>query len=255
MSDTPKPRRRWKRWLVGGLVLAIVVFVGGPFVYIHFIEGSAPAPFSLSNAPTSTTAATGATTTVASGAGPSTTADGAADTSSVDGTWTVTTGSEVGYRVGEVLFGQSTTAVGRTTAVTGSMTIAGTTVSAGSFTADMTKVHSDKSQRDDQFQGRIMDTSRYPTATFKLTSPINLSTIPADGTEITQQATGELTLHGTTRTVTFPLQAKRSASSIEVVGSIPVTFADYNIANPSFGGVVTTQDHGTLEFLLDFTRS
>ena len=32
-------------------------------------------------------------------------------------------------------------------------------------------------------------------------------------------------------------------------------FADYNIANPSFAGTVTTDDHGTLEFLLNFTKS
>jgi hypothetical protein len=35
-----------------------------------------------------------------------------------------------------------------------------------------------------------------------------------------------------------------------VLGDIPVLFSDYNIQNPSFAGFVTTQDHGTLEFLL-----
>jgi len=36
-------------------------------------------------------------------------------------------------------------------------------------------------------------------------------------------------------------------------GSIPVTFADYGIANPSFGPV-STEDNGEVEFLLAFTR-
>ncbi len=52
-----------------------------------------------------------------------------------------------------------------------------------------------------------------------------------------------------TRTVTFPVKAVRKGALLEVSGQVPVTFADYQIANPSFSGV-TTQDHGILEFLL-----
>ena len=40
-----------------------------------------------------------------------------------------------------------------------------------------------------------------------------------------------------------------------MAGQIPVLFSDYNIKNPSFAGFVTTQDHGLLEFLINFTRS
>ena len=66
-------------------------------------------------------------------------------------------------------------------------------------------------------------------------------------------ATGKLTLHGVTNSVTVPLSARRAGNVIQVSGSIPVTFADYQINNPSAAGVVTTQDHGTVEFLLNFT--
>ena len=41
----------------------------------------------------------------------------------------------------------------------------------------------------------------------------------------------------------------------EVSGSVPVTFADWNIPNPSFGGVVTTEDHGVMEFLLNLSHA
>lgn len=229
-------RTGWKRWIIGGVALLLVVVVGGPFVYIHFIEGKAPAPLSLASQP-SATVASGATTT----------------SGTVDGTWKVTTGSQAGYRVNEVLFGQSATAVGRTTAITGSIVIAGTSVTTGTFTVDMTKVSSDKSQRDGQFQGRIMETSKYPTATFTLTQPIQFGTPPASGSTITEQATGTLTMHGTSKPVTFTVTARRSGAQIQVSGSIPVTFADWNITNPSFGPV-TTDDHGTMELLLDLGR-
>src|SRR5439155_14470691 len=111
-------------------------------------------------------------------ADPASTAPAASGT--VDGTWTIASGSQVGYRVAEVLFGQSHTAVGRTSAITGTVTIAGTTVRSATFTVDMTTVASDQNRRDRQFQGRIMETSTFTTATFKLTQPIVLGSLPAD---------------------------------------------------------------------------
>lgn len=247
--EIPKSRR-WIVWTVGVVVAAVVVLVGGPFVYIHFIEGKAPAKFHLSTAAGSGSTTTGAA--ASSSSSPSSPSAGSSS-SSVDGTWKVASGSQAGYRIEEVLFGQSNTAVGRTNSVTGTITVTGTSVSKGGFTVDMTTVKSDRTQRDHQFQGRIMQTSMYPTSTFTLTKPIDLGTVPPDGKSVTAGATGDLTLHGTTRPVTFSVTAQRRGSSIQVTGSIPITFADWNISNPSFGGTVTTQDHGILEFLLNLS--
>jgi polyisoprenoid-binding protein YceI len=119
----------------------------------------------------------------------------------------------------------------------------------------MATIHSDESERDAQFDGRIMDTASYPTGTLTLTTPIDLGTVPADGVIRSYQVTASLTLHGHTRSVTFTLQAERTSGGIEVSGSIPIVFADWDIANPSFAGFVTTQDHGLLEFLIKFSRA
>ena len=155
----------------------------------------------------------------------------------------------------EVLLGQNNIAVGRTSHVKGDLTINGNTVTAAAFTVAMATIHSDQSQRDVQFDGRIMDVTTYPTGTFILTRPISLAPMPAAGAVKTYSATGKLTLHGHTRRVTFALKAERTGGKIEVTGSIPVTFADYSIGNPSFGSFVTTQNHGVLEFLIDFSHS
>ena len=229
--------------MAGALVLIVLLVVGVPYVYIHFIEGDPPAPLSVDSLSTGTTAASSASTAATA---PS---PGAPSSGSPEGTYKVASGSQAGYRVGEVLFGQSTTAVGRTSAITGTVTIAGTSVSTGSFSVDMTKMSSDRSQRDGQFRGRIMDVSTYPTATFALTRPIDLGTIPAEGATVTETATGDLMLHGVTKSVTFPVTVKRNATDVAVSGSIPVVFADYSIDNPS-GGPATTEDHGVLEFAL-----
>jgi polyisoprenoid-binding protein YceI len=228
-------------WIGGAVVLVAALAVAGPFIYIHFIEGPAPAKLVL---PTShaTTSAPGSTTSAAS-------------SSTVSGTWHVSSGSEAGYRVQEVLVGQKATAVGRTSKIWGSLLISGTTVTKGSITVDMASVVSDQSQRNAQFDGRIMDVSQYPTATLVLTSPITLGTIPAVGTTKQYTAQGTLTMHGVSKGVTFTVTAERVGSEIDVLADVPITFSEWNIANPSIGGFVTTANNGTLEVLLHLTQA
>jgi polyisoprenoid-binding protein YceI len=227
-------RRRWLRWVIAGVVTVVVLAVAIPFIYIHFIEGPAPARFSL--------AAQGGHGAPVSAA-------------TLDGTWTVTSGSQAGYRVQEVLAGQNNTAVGRTDAVTGTMTITGATVSAATFTVDLRTVHSNESERDAQFNGRIMDTATYPDAVFTLTKPIRLGALPREGQVLKVTGVGTLDMHGVTHAVEVAMQAEYTGSRIEITGSIPVLFSDWDIANPGFAGFVTVQNHGLVEFLLQTARS
>ena len=83
----------------------------------------------------------------------------------VDGRWQVTTGSQAGHRVPEILDGQRTEAVGRTSGVTGTLTLAGTQATEATFAVDLTTVASDEGRRDNQFRGRIMDVANHPRAT------------------------------------------------------------------------------------------
>jgi len=233
-------RRRWK-WLL--LIVPVSLFVlveGATFVYIHFIS---PDPN-----PHLTFAGADAAPSSSDPGDPALTAAGA-----IDGTWTVGAASKVQYRIQETLNGQSNEATGKTSAVTGQLTLAGTAVSSASFSVDMKQFSSDEDERDRQFQNRIMNTSRFPTATFELTAPIELTTIPDNLVEITVHATGTLTLHGTAKTVTFDLLARRNGAHVEVNGTIPVTFADYGINNPS-GGPARVGNSGDLEFLLVLTK-
>jgi polyisoprenoid-binding protein YceI len=194
--------RHWLRWLIGAVVILAALAAAGPYICIHFFN-VAPSALSLSpssSGPASTSASSSTATASTAASGP------------VVGPWAAGSGSVVGYRVNEVLLGQNATAVGRTTSVTGRLTIAGTTATAASFSVPMDTVHSDKSQRDAQFDGRIMDVAQYPTGTFTLTSPIDLAPLPAPGVVKSYTAHGQLTLHGTTRAVTFTLTAERSAA-------------------------------------------
>ena len=227
-------RHRWVRWVAAGVILFVGLAVAGPFVYIHFIEGPPKPKLTL---PKSTRT------------NPST-----AQATSLTGTWNVTTGSRAGYRVQEVLLGQSDTAVGRSSDVSGSLVIDGTVLRSARFSVPLATVISDQGERNAQFDGRIMDVARWPTATFALTSPVPFGRVPAAGKVTRTRVQGELTMHGVTHTVTVTVSAEVKGASIYVLADATVVFADWRIQNPSIGGFVTTADQGTLEVLLHVVK-
>jgi hypothetical protein len=143
--------------------------------------------------------------------------------------------------------------VGRTSKIWGTVTVTNDEVTSGTFTVDMASVVSDQSQRNAQFDGRIMDVAKYPTATLTLTAPVALGTVPAVGDEATYKASGTLDMHGVSRDVTFSLTAERTADGIYALADLPIAFSQWDIANPSLGGFVTTADSGTLEVLVSLT--
>ena len=86
-----KRRRRLIVAAVGAAALVVLAALLGPYVYIHFIEGPAPAKLELPKS--------SGTTTSSSSPG------AASTTTSLNGSWNVGTGSLAGYRVQEVLIG------------------------------------------------------------------------------------------------------------------------------------------------------
>jgi polyisoprenoid-binding protein YceI len=184
---------------------------------------------------------------------------------SLDGTWTVndslgsmadSSASWTGYRVKEQLGGVgANTAVGRTPKVTGSMTLTGPVVDNVLITADLTALVSDDPNRDNQLRRQAIATDQFPTASFKTIAPIDLGTLPAEGTTVTVSAKGALSLHGVTKTVDVALQAVRRGGIIAVTGSLPVTFADYGFQGPTSFAVLSVEDHGIMELHVLFTHS
>ena len=223
--------------LLGAVALGIGYFV--------VFAGSSPQKLALSS-PTAT---------------PSSTASSDSTPSAAAGTWTVASGSQAGYRVREQLAGLSapSDAVGRTSSVHGNVTIAadGSTysVTAVSITVDVNTLTSDRSMRDQRIHRMGLESDRYPTATFVLSTPITLPTDAGNGQAFQISATGKLTLHGVTRTVTIPIDARLSGSQIELVGSITFPFSDFGMTPPSIGGFVSVQDNATMEFQLKLARS
>jgi polyisoprenoid-binding protein YceI len=237
-------RRRLLRWSLSAV--AVIVIAIGAFVW-WFFRGDAPDAVSIGNAVAQVQ-------------------DTEPQSTGVDGTWSVdtsigefsyedSTGTFVGFRVDEQLSSiGSTTAVGRTPDVSGTLALDGTTVTGVTIEADMTAITTNESRRNDKVQAAL-DTAEFPTATFVLTEPIELGAAAADGEPVSTTATGELTVHGVTTTVTIPIDAQLVDDNIVVVGSLDIVFADYGVSVPTAPIVVSAEDHGTIELQLFFTRA
>ncbi len=227
------------------VLAAVALLAGGYGIWYLFFRPSGPAPVGTTNLP------------VASGS--------IAAPANADGTWKVDTNigsmadgtaSFVGYRVQEQLAGiGANTAVGRTPNVSGTLTLSGTTVTAVEVTANLFTLQSDDDRRDGQLRRQALETSQFPNATFKLTQPIQLGSLPADGATLSETATGELTLHGVTRQVKIDLKATRQGGMITITGSMNILFADYNIQKPTSFLVLSVQDHGVMELQLHFVHA
>jgi polyisoprenoid-binding protein YceI len=235
------------------LLVAAALVVVGVLAAVWFLTRPAPEGVAITDAVDQLPAATEEAAASPSGsAAAGVTADGTWEVDTSIGTFSVeeTTGTFVGFRVDEELANVgATTAVGRTPAVSGSITLDGTTLTAAEFSADLTQLVSDQQRRDGAIQ-RALETGTYPAATFTLTEPATLDRLPAEGETVAVTALGDLTVHGVTRQVQVPLQVSLSGGVAVVTGSFDVTFADYGVEAPTAPVVLSVEDTGLVELQL-----
>ena len=244
------------RLIVLAVLAVVAIAVGGFIAYDQVLRGDAVAALTL---PASTpTAATTAEPSAAAAA--SSTSDPGASTG-VAGTWNVTTGSQAGYRVRERLANlpAESDAIGRTDDVTGSITVEangdGARLTGGTLTVDTTTIASDESRRDNRLRSEGLQTDQFPTATFTVTQPVDVPASALQGTAADITLTGDLTLHGVTKSVQIPAQAQLVGDTMQVAGSITFPLSDFQISPPNVGGfILSIAEEGTLEFLVTFSK-
>ncbi|MFJ6171922.1 YceI family protein [Curtobacterium sp. NPDC092190] len=217
----------------GVVVIGAAAVTAGPVIYANTVNGQAAAAPSLSAAP--------------SGSG------GMLDARQADGTWTSTSSSYAGYRVHEVLQGNDVDVVGRTKDVQGTATVDGGSLTKATVTVQVATITTPESARDEYFRSTALQTDRYPTAMFALTEPVDVSKALGGSTQDVT-LTGTMDLHGVEKPVTADAQvAVTQDGGVQVVGSVPITFADYGVEAPSLG-FVTVDGKGSVEFSLDLAK-
>lgn len=94
--------------------------------------------------------------------------------------------------------------------------------------------------RDGNARFTVFEVNRYPTATLSGVLPLApemLAPAPEPATQ-TAQFSGQLTLHGVTRDLSFPVTVTRSGPQARAQGSFAVQLSDFEMRRPSLFGVV-----------------
>lgn len=222
---------------IGVVVLGVIAALAGPLIYRDFIAEPAAPPPTL----------TAEDDALEPGSGE------VIDPSTLSGTWAVTEGSEAGYRVDEVLNGTEVTVTGRTDQVEGSATVDGLTLTDAEFTVDVASIATDRSQRDAYFRDSALRTDEHPSASFTLSEPVTADEAPTSGEVSEQELTGELTIAGVTKPVTATAQFRTDGTTVNLAGSIEITFEDFGVQAPSLG-FVTVEPTGFVEFDLTLQK-
>jgi polyisoprenoid-binding protein YceI len=229
---------------------AALVALGGAGAYAYFFSGlrTSPSALGLSTPSPSSSAASTATPSIAGTT-----------------TWTIASGSLVGYRVNEQFVGQSSThqAVARTGDVTGQVTIAktGTTYQLTSTTitvqlanlASVDSVAGYNVTNRDRIVQQSLAVQSYPTATLTAQS-VALPAGADSGQAVTVTVPGQLTVHGVTKSVTATIQLRVSGSTAQIAGTIDTNMTDFGVSPPSIG-FTKVQPAVTIEFSLNLAQS
>ncbi len=164
-------------------------------------------------------------------------------------------GNEARFRVREQLVSLTlpSDAVGTTSGVSGAIVMQpdGQILAGESrFVVDLTTLHSDSDRRDGYIQRNTLETGTYPEAIFVPTAVTGLpSPLPESGA-VAFQLTGDLTVHGATRPVTWDVTAQIEGRTLRGTAATSITFTEFGMTLPRVGPVLSVEDLIVLE--LDF---
>ncbi len=169
--------------------------------------------------------------------------------------------SEARFLIGEVLAGSHTIVVGRTRDVRGELVVdlsQPATAQLGTIQVDLSTLATDNAFRNRAIHSAILETGRdeYRFGTF---APSSIEGIPDTityGQPYTLTLTGDLTIHGVTRTYAFEAQVS-AVSETRIVGSASLSFlySDFGVQIPYLPPqVASVEEQVILEVELVFQR-
>ena len=170
-------------------------------------------------------------------------------------------GSSATYRVTEQFVGVAFTneAEGTTNLVSGTLTIdADGTIAPGSkLTIDLRGLKSDQDQRDGFIQNRTLETAKFPNAEFVPTKVTGLDKMIPSAGQSGISLTGNLTIHGVTKEVTFQGYATFNPRTNSVAGraKTSLTFDEFGITQPKIGRLASVDNKIDLQLVYRFKRS
>jgi polyisoprenoid-binding protein YceI len=220
--------------ILGAAVVALIAIFAGVF-YIFGGNGARTTTSGLVTAPTLAPTGSGKVFTI--------------DSSS----------SEASFTIDEVLFGQQNTVVGTTSQVAGQIQVDKDDPSktqVGQIKVDLTGLKTDSNLRNNTIQGRILETGNANNQ-FAVFTPKSISGLPSSVTQgqtFSFKITGDLTIHGVTRSATFDTTATlENDSKMSGEAQTTVNYKDFDITIPDVPSVSSVSD--SVKLALKFTAN
>ena len=137
---------------------------------------------------------------------------------------------------------------GTTNAIIGSILFDedGTPLACSNFAVDMRTMETDESRRDNYLRENTLESDTYPFATFVVSSVEGVDGPVLEGEATTLQLTGDLTIHGVTKTVTWEAEVTREADTLTGTATYTFLIEDFGMEKPIVGPVVGIDDEVTL---------
>lgn len=145
-------------------------------------------------------------------------------------------------------------AIGKTNAVQGAIVVdkQGAIVADQSkFQVDLNSLTSDQGRRDGFIKQSTLNTAQYPTAVFVPNAVQGLPSPIPDNGEGKFQLTGDLTLHGVTKSWTWDIAVQKAGNKLTGTATTIIKLTDFGMTPPKVPVVLSIEDNITLE--IDFT--
>jgi len=174
---------------------------------------------------------------------------------------TISFGTKARYLVKEQLVGKNfpNDAIGETPDVAGSIVLGpdGAVQPGSSITVKTTTLKSDESRRDNYLRTSSLETARYPEVKTVPKSVEGLPwPLPASG-QVSFKLTGDMTVHGQTKPVTWDVTADLGANRATGMATTRFKFGDFGMSVPRAFIVLSVEDDIRLEidFVVTVARS
>jgi polyisoprenoid-binding protein YceI len=175
-------------------------------------------------------------------------------------TFTIANGSKAVVSVTEQLADRQnlSDAVLTSDKMTGEFTLQpdGTFAPSSKIVVDLTALSSDSRQRDNFIKMDTLNVRQFPNATFVPTRTEGLTLpLPASG-DLAFKLTGQMTVHGVTKEVSFDVKAKRSGSDLTATATVTpaMQFGTFGMTQPRVFTVLSIKDEIRLQVQLVATQ-
>lgn len=171
-------------------------------------------------------------------------------------TWTVDAASKATIRVREQLarLPAPNDAIITITGAQGTFTLNpdGTFATGSKISVDMNTITTDDRQRTDSIRRDPLEVTRFRTSELVPKTATGLTLPLARSGDFTFQLTGDLTLHGVTKSVTFDVKATRTNGRLTATATANPSwkFGDFGMRPPSSFSVLSIVDEIRMEFAL-----